>query len=81
MSRALSPERADIYTIVHGDAFAWLRNAASDSLHAVVTDPPYGLIEYSPEQCESERLAGVACGEYRRVSMVASGRHCPALPS
>ena len=57
MSRALSPERADIYTIVHGDAFAWLRNAASDSLHAVVTDPPYGLIEYSPEQLR-KRKAG-----------------------
>ncbi len=39
-------DRNYLYTIVHGDAFAWLRNGKPDSLHAVVTDPPYGLIEY-----------------------------------
>jgi DNA modification methylase len=38
-------------TLVHDDCFRWLANAASNSIEAVVTDPPYGLIEYSdPEQ-------------------------------
>lgn len=32
------------------DCFDWLRAQAEDSVHAVVTDPPYGLFEYSPEQ-------------------------------
>jgi DNA modification methylase len=57
MSRALSPERADAYAIVHRNAFEWLRNAEPNSLHAVVTDPPYGLIEYSQEQLQ-KRKAG-----------------------
>jgi len=38
------------YEIVHCDAFAWLDAARPDSIEAVVTDPPYGLIEYSNEQ-------------------------------
>ena len=35
------------FQVFHGDAFAWLSSAAPRSIHAVVTDPPYGLIEYS----------------------------------
>ena len=33
-----------------GDCLDWLTTAAPDSLGAVVTDPPYGLVEYHPEQ-------------------------------
>lgn len=32
--------------LVHADCFEWLRRVASDSIHAVVTDPPYGVIEF-----------------------------------
>ncbi len=32
------------------DAFDWLTAAPANSIHAVVTDPPYGLLEYSPAQ-------------------------------
>lgn len=32
------------------DCFAWLRSAERNSIHAVVTDPPYGLVEYSVDQ-------------------------------
>ena len=38
------------YEIVHGDAFAWLAKRRGKSVHAVVTDPPYGLVEYRPDQ-------------------------------
>ncbi|MGH9603785.1 MAG: DNA-methyltransferase [Terriglobales bacterium] len=34
------------------DAFEWLRHAPACSIHAVVTDPPYGLVEYTPGQLE-----------------------------
>jgi site-specific DNA-methyltransferase (adenine-specific) len=37
------------------DCFEWLRARAQNSLHAVVTDPPYGLFEYSREQQEKLR--------------------------
>src|SRR5207247_11248698 len=30
-------------TLIHGDCFDWLANAPTNSIEAVVTDPPYGL--------------------------------------
>ena len=41
--------------ILLGAAFDWLENAEPNSVHAVVTDPPYGLVEYSPDQLEKLR--------------------------
>lgn len=40
------------YELFHTDAFAWLARAPAHSVHAVVTDPPYGLLEYTPAQLE-----------------------------
>lgn len=40
------------YEILRVDAFDWLADAEPNSIHAVVTDPPYGLIEYTPVQLE-----------------------------
>ena len=34
-------------TLVLADCNDWLDAQAADSIHAVVTDPPYGLVEYS----------------------------------
>jgi site-specific DNA-methyltransferase (adenine-specific) len=34
----------------HADCFDWLGQQEDNSVHAVVTDPPYGLHEYSHEQ-------------------------------
>lgn len=42
--------KRSFYTIVRGDAFEWLAARRSSSIHAVVTDPPYGVIEYTPEE-------------------------------
>lgn len=36
--------------LIHADCFDWLEKADDNSIHAVVTDPPYGLHEYTPEQ-------------------------------
>jgi len=43
------------YEIYHTDALKWLAQRAPNSLHAVVTDPPYGLVEYTPEQLEKRK--------------------------
>jgi site-specific DNA-methyltransferase (adenine-specific) len=43
------------YRLFHCDAFEWLDAAASCSIEAVVTDPPYGLIEYSEEQLQKRK--------------------------
>ncbi len=34
-------------TLIKADALAWLQHLPANSIHAVVTDPPYGLIEYA----------------------------------
>ena len=34
------------------DCFSWLRCRRRNSIHGVVTDPPYGLVEFSPDQLE-----------------------------
>ena len=37
-------------TLYHADCFDWLGQQEDNSIHAVVTDPPYGLHEYTREQ-------------------------------
>jgi DNA modification methylase len=38
------------YELIHDDALTWLKTARPLSIHAVVTDPPYGLVEYRPTE-------------------------------
>lgn len=38
--------------IIHADCFEWLGRIPENSLHAVVTDPPYGVKEYDFDQIE-----------------------------
>jgi DNA modification methylase len=42
-------------TLVQADCIDWLREQPRNSIHAVVTDPPYGLIEYTDEQQQKLR--------------------------
>jgi site-specific DNA-methyltransferase (adenine-specific) len=42
-------------TLFEGDCFDWFQQQRENSIHAVVTDPPYGLIEYTPHQQEKLR--------------------------
>jgi site-specific DNA-methyltransferase (adenine-specific) len=44
-------------TLFQDDCIAWLGRQAPNSLHAVVTDPPYGLVEYSGAE-QSKLRAG-----------------------
>ncbi|MDY7010878.1 MAG: DNA methyltransferase [Planctomycetota bacterium] len=44
-----------LYEIHQADAFEWLAGTKPDSIHAVVTDPPYGLIEYTHEQLDKRK--------------------------
>lgn len=36
--------------LVQADCFEWLKQRESTSVHALVTDPPYGLVEYSDKE-------------------------------
>jgi DNA modification methylase len=51
------------YEIILGDAFAWLAARAANSIHAIVTDPPYGLKEFT--EVEKGKLRGGRGGVWR----------------
>jgi site-specific DNA-methyltransferase (adenine-specific) len=51
----LAPIHIGDALMVHDDCLSWLRAREPLSIHAVVTDPPYGLFEYSIEQQEKLR--------------------------
>ncbi len=44
---AVSFGRARLF---HADCLTWLRECPPSSIHAVVTDPPYGLVEYTAKE-------------------------------
>jgi DNA modification methylase len=50
-------------TMWNADCFAWLRAAADNSVEAVLTDPPYGLVEYT--QVEKDKLRAGKGGVWR----------------
>ncbi len=53
------PFRFGNATLIHDDCFSWLDKREDNSIHAVVTDPPYGLQEYtSIEQRKLRRGRG-----------------------
>jgi site-specific DNA-methyltransferase (adenine-specific) len=41
--------------LYEADCFEWLASEPASSIHACVTDPPYGLLEYSEEEQEKLR--------------------------
>lgn len=43
---------SDKATYVLGDAIQWLAELPANSIHAVVTDPPYGVIEYDDKHLD-----------------------------
>jgi site-specific DNA-methyltransferase (adenine-specific) len=43
--------------VICTDCFEWMKRVPQASVHAIVTDPPYGLKEYEPDQLE-KRLNG-----------------------
>jgi site-specific DNA-methyltransferase (adenine-specific) len=59
------------------DCLHWLSAAEPDSIHAVVTDPPYGLVEFLPEQQEKLRAGR---GGVWRIPPSFDGAHRRALP-
>ncbi|MDA0339613.1 MAG: DNA methyltransferase [Proteobacteria bacterium] len=49
--------------LINADSFAWLKQVEPSSIHAVVTDPPYGLVEYT--DAEKSKLRAGKGGVWR----------------
>ena len=43
------------YTLIHADCFDWMKEQKPHSVTAIVTDPPYGVKEYSSQEVEKQR--------------------------
>jgi DNA modification methylase len=68
---------APLYQLHRADAFAWLAAAPPRSVHAIVTDPPYGVLEYTPAEL-AKRSAGK--GGVWRIPPSFDGRKRSPLP-
>src|SRR5262249_30767711 len=62
-------------TLIHGDCFQWLAAAQTNSIEAVVTDPPYGLVEYS--EVEQSKLRAGRGGVWRIPPSFDGNRRSP----
>lgn len=49
--------------LIQSDCLSWLERQSMNSIHAVVTDPPYGLVEYS--EAEQRKLRAGRGGVWR----------------
>jgi site-specific DNA-methyltransferase (adenine-specific) len=67
VARSVEPEQREIVCgqarLVLEDCSSWLERQPMNSVHAVVTDPPYGLIEYS--ETEQSKLREGRGGVWR----------------
>ncbi len=65
------------YEIHLADAFEWLAGADPACVHAVITDPPYGLLEYTEEQLSKRRNGK---GGVWRIPPSFDGHHRRPIP-
>lgn len=63
------------FELVLGDCLAWMAARAPSSVHAIVTDPPYGLKEYSAT--ETAKLRGGRGGVWREPPRLDGCRRSP----
>jgi site-specific DNA-methyltransferase (adenine-specific) len=64
-----------MYHLHHTDCFAWLRECPPQSLQAVCTDPPYGLLEFTEK--EVSKLRAGRGGVWRLPPMIGGSRRDP----
>jgi DNA modification methylase len=64
--------------LFHADCFNWLAQAEPHSIHAVVTDPPYGMIEYTEK--EQHKLRNGNKGGIWRIPPSFDGHKRSPLP-
>jgi DNA modification methylase len=69
---------ASEYSLYHADCFEWLKQCPANSIHAVCTDPPYGLIEFS--QKEISKLRNNNKGGVWRIPPKIGGHQRDPLP-
>ena len=67
--------RDGLVELYQGDCLAWLAGQRTNSLHAVVTDPPYGMLEYSKK--ELNKLRAGRGGVWRIPPTIGGSKRAP----
>ncbi|MBE0544800.1 MAG: site-specific DNA-methyltransferase [Verrucomicrobia bacterium] len=66
-----------MYHIEQTDCFEWLRQSQANSVHAVCTDPPYGILEFTEKELTKLRAGR---GGVWRLPPKVGGSHRDPLP-
>jgi DNA modification methylase len=66
-----------MHRIEQADCFEWLRHCPGHSVHAVCTDPPYGILEFTEKELAKLRAGR---GGVWRLPPKVGGRHRDPLP-
>lgn len=69
--------KGGLYRIEHADCFEWLRHCPGHSVHAVCTDPPYGILEFTEKELAKLRAGR---GGVWRLPPKVGGSHRDPLP-
>ncbi len=64
-----------MHQLFHADCFHWLRERQPESLHAVCTDPPYGILEFTEK--EIAKLRAGRGGVWRLPPTIGGSRRDP----
>ena len=65
------------YTVINTDCFSWMTEQSENSITAIVTDPPYGVKEYTEKELEKRRMGK---GGIWRIPPTFDGHERKALP-
>ena len=65
------------YTVINADCFSWMAERTENSITAIVTDPPYGVKEYTKKEIEKQRAGK---GGIWRIPPVFDGHKRKSLP-
>lgn len=63
------------YTLHHANCFEWLKEQAPNSFHGVCTDPPYGIVEFTPH--EMAKLRSGRGGNWRLPPKIGGSERDP----
>ena len=66
------------YTLHHADSFEWLKAQRPNTFQAVLTDPPFGIVEFTPQ--EVAKLRGGNRGGVWRIPPKIGGSERDPLP-
>lgn len=67
--------QANAVALAQADALRWMKNIPEDSIHAIITDPPYGLVEY--ENKDHAKLRSGRGGVWRIPPSLGGSQRAP----